>query len=105
MHKKVHMTHFVEIFILLQWFGTKPAISPRYLMYLRRTSTQVLKNLSQLDNKKKKCNSIKRWAKDFNSSFTTESREVANKHQKRCSISLIIQELKKKTQYDTTTQL
>ena len=27
---KKFMTHFIVIFALLQWFGTKPAISLRY---------------------------------------------------------------------------
>ena len=29
-NQNIHMTHFIEVFALLQWSGTKPAISSRY---------------------------------------------------------------------------
>lgn len=27
---KFHIIHFIAVFALLWWFGTKPAVSPRY---------------------------------------------------------------------------
>ena len=39
------MTHFILIFALLQWFGTKPTISPRYVstcLFLSRESAPQL---------------------------------------------------------------
>ena len=33
--KKIGETHFIEIFTLLQWSGTKPTISVRYACTLK----------------------------------------------------------------------